>query len=806
MITSKAWLKQYIERDFTSKEIDQGLTQAGLEVDLVTDLSQAFSDKVVVGQVVACEKHPQADRLSLCQVSDGEQNYQVICGAKNCRTGLKTPFAKLGAKLVGGVTIEKASLKGLDSYGMLCSAKELGVEAGLLSERDKEGIWELDGRLPLGLPLAQALGFSDVTFDLSITPNRADCFGMIQIARELAMMHEEELKVPKVRNDQDQADIKDWIKVSIEDENLSNRYLARVLREVKIGPSPLWMQGLLRASGIRPINNVVDVTNYVMLETSQPLHAFDYDKISGKEISVRAARAGEEVVTLDGKARTLVEKDIVITDADKPVAVAGVMGAENSQVDEKTKTILFESAHFDYAHVRNTSRRLGLRSEASGRFERGLSPEGSLYAINRALDLLEEMGAGRAVAGALDVYPKKQKRYSIKVDTDRVNRTLGTDLSKATILTYFKRLGFSLEEGEDGSVEVLVPPYRMDISRHVDLIEEVARIYGYDNIPVTLPVSATNTLREKADISLSRRVKTILAGLGLSEIITYAFIDPKDIDRLGLDPEKTDRLKLLNPLSVDQSEMRTSLIPGMLKTAHNNMRKNQKELRLFEVGKVFLPKGKKEQPLEVRKLSCLVSGPEERAWHGKVPALDFFYAKGITDAFLSALMVDDVVYEPYADHPSFHPGRTARLLRKGQPIGILGEIHPRVEDSYQLSQRVYVLEMDLEALVDAQVSLASFQDLAKYPSTLRDIAFSVPEAVTHADIMAVINKASNDKVVDYRLFDLYQGQQIEEGRKSLAYSLTYQDKERTLKDKEVQSLHQAIRQSLEEDLGAKLRE
>lgn len=806
MKASKNWLKNYVAREFTTEEIADGLTSAGLEVEMAEDLSTLF-DQVVVGEVISCEKHPNADRLSLCLVDGGEDEmFQIICGAPNCRVGLKTPLAKVGARLPGGVHIEKAQLKGIDSSGMLCSAKELGIDASLLGEKDKEGIWELDEGLVNGTPLGEAIGFDDVVFDLAITPNRADCFGMIQIARELSMMYEEKIHVPFVREDVLEKDIEQYIEVEIDDESLSHRYVARLVKDITIEASPLWMQKLLRANGVRPINNIVDITNYVMLETGQPLHAFDYEKIGGKKIIVRRAKKGETILTLDGRERTLDEQMIVISDDKNPLAIAGVMGGANSVVDENTRMILFESAHFDYAHIRNTSRKLGLRSEASGRFERGVSPEGAMYAINRAVDLVAEMGSGQVVAGARDTYPVKQKKYEIALNPIRTNQILGTDLPKELMVSYFKRLGFAVkDEGEDKPL-IEVPYYRMDIKGHVDLIEEVARIFGYDNIPITLPVSSTNIKREKADITMTTRLKDILSGLGLTEVITYAFLEKEAYGRIARPELAKQSVAVMNPLSEAQERMRMSLIPGLLNTAHNNIRKNQKELQLFEVGNVFFDRGPKELPQEVRKLSCLITGSKVKQWYGYTPELDFFYLKGIAESIFETLLINDVSFEAAQDNLSLHPGRSANIMRENTCIGFMGEVHPQVEKNYHLNQKAYVLELDIDSIKDVLHQVPSYQSLPKYPIVHRDIAFTIKEDVPNAKIMDVIAEASNDKVVDYRLFDVYAGEQIERGYRSLAYTLTYLDRERTLKDEEVAALHESIHQSLETELGAKLRE
>ncbi len=806
MKATKNWLRKYIDRTFTTEEIDVGLTQAGIEVEGVDDLSASFAG-VVVGQVVEREKHPDADRLSLCKVDVGDKELvQIICGAPNCVAGMKTPVAKVGAVLPGGFKIKKAKLKGIESFGMLCSAQELEIDSALLSEAEREGIWTLPEDWEIGVDLKKAIGFDDVTFELGITPNRSDCLGMLNVARELGMMYEEKVTIPEVNDNSEDPAAATYVSVEIEDPELSNRYIARIVKDIKISPSPLWMQKVLRASGMRPINNIVDITNYVMLETGQPLHAFDYDKLEDKKIVVRAAKEGEKIETLDGIERTLDSEMILIVDGKKPVAVAGVMGGANSEVDDSTVNILFESAHFAYASVRNTSRKLGLRSEASSRFERGIAPEVSMYAVNRAVDLVEQMQAGSAVPGAVDAYPIKQEKHIVELDPARVNATLGTDINAEDMQSYFVRLGFDvIKEAGSDKAKIDIPYYRTDITRHVDLIEEVARIYGYDKIPTTLPVSATNTKRQKKEITLSERVKENLYGLGLSEIITYAFIHPEEYKKLQREEWLEKSVRILNPLSEAQSVMRASLLPGILNIAKNNIRKNQKNLQIFEVGKVFEQIKANELPKEERRVACLVTGDKIKNWYGYSNEIDFFYMKGIAETLLENLGIEGVSFVQNKEDSTCHPGRCASIMVDGKTAGSIGEVHPQVLENYGIDQRIYVMELTLDGFEEVLTNVKSYSELPKYPSSNRDIAFTIKEDVLDSDIMQVIAGASSDKLVDYRLFDVYNGEQIEDGYKSLAYNLTYQDSEKTLTDEEVAEIHQSIQNSLEEKLGAKLR-
>ena len=805
MLVTRKWLKMYIDRDFTPEEIAGGLTRAGIEVESIHEPGREISG-VVVGEILSREKHPDADRLSVCRVDVGEtEPVTIVCGAPNCDAGHKVPVAVVGAVLPGDFRIRVARLKGVESRGMICSASELGISASLLSETEREGIWILPRELKAGEDFLAAMGMDDVVFELGLTPNRSDCFGVINVARELAMIYNEPIRIPDTDPAGEDGEIRELVRVAIEDSRLSSRYVARMIRDIKVGPSPVWMQNLLRASGIRPISNIVDVTNFVMLETGQPLHAFDYNRLSGGEVSVRSAREGERLVTLDGQKRELTPDMIVIADREKPVALAGVMGGENSEVDAGTTTILLESAHFLPESVRRTSRRLGLRSEASGRFERGVSPEGSLYAASRALDLIAAMGAGTPVSGAVDAYPVAQPRYVISLRPDRVNRILGTNISPEEMKEYFSRLQFKVS-GEDTLLEVEIPPYRMDITGEVDLVEEVARIYGYDRIPTTLPATGMHPDRKSAGVLLTERLRDILTGLGLSEIVTYAFISPESFGLLNLpaDHEYRQSVRIMNPLSESQSVMRTTLLPGLLETAQRNFRRSSRDLALFETGRVFRPEDGEPLPRETGMLGMLLTGEKGRDWYGDTPEPDFFTLKGILETLASSLNTE-LAFEQEKDHPALHPGRSARILLDGRVVGHMGEVHPQVLDAYDLGQRTLVLEMEADAFLPGSVRVNMYHSLPRYPAVSRDIAFVIPVEVENHRIMETIARVAGDKLVDYRLFDLYQGSQIAEGYKSIAYTLTYQSMEKTLTDEEVSGLHMAVQEAVEQQLGARLR-
>lgn len=808
MKATKQWLARYIGREFTDEQIADGLTRAGIEVESYGRPGGDLTG-VRVARIVSCQAHPDAEKLQVCTVDAGTgEPCTIVCGAPNCRPGILVPAALPGATLPDGTAIRETRIRGVLSGGMLCSAAELGIDPSLVREEDRSGLWVLPDDLTPGEELSGAIGFDDTVFELGITPNRADCFGMINVARELAMMYEEEIRIPPVVPSKETPEIRGMVDIEIPDPDLCHRYLGRIVRDIRTGPSPAWMQACLRAAGIRPISNIVDVTNFVMMETGQPLHAFDYDTIRDARIVVRTAHRKETIRTLDGVERPLDPEILVIADSQGPIAVAGVMGGYQTEVTANTRNILLESAHFHHARVRNGSRLLGMRSEASGRFERGVSPEGSHYAVDRAVELIRELGAGTPVEGVRDAYPRPQETGTISLSYDSVNRTLGTGIPGSRICGYLGRLGFSLEAAEE-SVRVRIPAYRMDLTEPIDLVEEVARIHGYDRIPTTLPLAAAHTERQDPAVFLAGRIRECLVGLGLCETLSYAFFDPGDLERMGLSSEHPWRqaLPLQNPLSEAHSVMRTTLVPGLMHTAGRNLRRNQRTVGIFEIGNVFeasqSPGG---LPREIRRVGIALSAEKKKFWYGMREEAGFFELKGIAEGLLARFRVEDVRFESCTDHPAFHPGRTAWIRVGGQRAGILGELHPLVREAFDLPQRVCLAEIDAEVLAGTPDTVHRHRDLPRYPSVTRDIAFSVREDVTDQQIMDVIAEASNEKVVDYRLFDLYNGEQIEAGYKSLAYSLTYQDSGRTLTDGDVNRIHDGIRKSLEQKLAARLRQ
>lgn len=805
MRVSYNWLKQYVDIDITPTELADKLTMAGLEVAGVEYLAEGI-EKVVVGRILKVEPHPNADKLVVCTVDAGSygNDLQIITGAPNVAPGQLVPVAVVGAVLPGDFRIKKANFRGLPSYGMLCSAEELKLNPSLLNPKDREGIMILGEDAEPGMSVTGYLGLEDYVLEIELTPNRADCLSIINVAREVAAITGGELHLPAL--DLNRLDGSLPCSVNIDAEDLCSRYIALMIENIKLGPSPRWMQQRLVAGGMRPINNVVDVTNYVMLETGQPLHAFDYDTLQGGKIIVRRANPDEIIVSLDGVTRQLDPDMLVITDQNRAVAIAGVMGGLETEITEATRTVLLESAHFDSMSVRKTSRKLGLRSEASSRFEKGVNRDGCLFAALRAIQLMEEIGAGSAAIGKVDVYPDPWVAPKITLRTRRTNQILGTNLTTADIKKLIRKLNFTLVEEDEERVTYLIPSYRQDITREIDLIEEVARLYGYNNIPVTMPKSEMSPEQKSPLQSLEDDVKNIATGLGLTEVVTYSFISPSSWNKLNLPethPWRTT-VKIANPLSEDQSVMRTSLLPGLLSTAERNFSRRQNNLAIFEVGKIFFP-GNEPLPEERLHLAILISGQLNSGWKWQAQEFDFFYLKGMVEHLLHSIIGDEARFKPVADHPVLHPGRAAEVVYQESLIGALGELHPDVQENYDFSQRVYVAYMDLEKLCALGRKTIRFEQIPKFPSTERHMAVLLPEQVSSDKIGYIIREIGGNLVSGYELFDVYRGPQVPDGWKSLAYGITYQHPERTLTDEEVNELHEKIKEAIKEQLGAEFR-
>ena len=799
MKVSLNWLKDYVDIDMPPEELADNLTMIGLEASDVQVIGAQW-DSIFVGEVANIEQHPNADRLQLATVSLGDEQHTVVCGAPNIAMGQKITFAKLGAKLFDGhsgkyIELKPAKIRGVRSEGMVCSEKELGISDS------HEGILVLPEAAPIGKPLAEIMG--DTVFDITVTPNRPDCLNMIGIAREVAALTGARARLPEVKYEELDISTEDLISIEIADPDLCPRYCGGIIKDVKIGPSPAWMQERLNAAGMRPINNIVDITNFVMLEYGQPLHAFDYEKIGGQKIIVRRGQDDEKMTTLDGEERCLSSNILLICDAVHPVAIAGVMGGEESEITEQTTTIMLESANFNNVSIRRTSRGLGLISEASSRFDKGLSPELPMHGIRRAIQLMVELGGGKATGGIVDAYPGHREESPILLSQQKANQVLGIDFGIERIKATLGKLGFECEAKGASELSVTVPYWRTDANIAEDLIEEVARIIGYDEIPITLLSSEIPHHEPAPFASIREQVSDILVSCGMQETINYSLTSHDIFDRIGYREESGTPIRMANPLSREQEFLRTSLRGGLLATFAANERHHDKGIMLFEIGKVYLPQ-EGQLPDEPTMLCGIIGGPHfGQSWFNDKGWLDFFHAKGILETLFSHLGIK-VTFEAAEDNLMLR-GKTAGILIEGKPVGIVGEIHPDIAAKFDISSEpICLFEIEIEKLVSFADRLQTFQSIPRYPSTDRDLALVVDAGLTAQKIQDIIRSFS--QVSDATLFDVYQGKQVPEGKKSLAFALRYQSLERTLTDEEVDKVQQKMLKKLERETGAVLRQ
>lgn len=791
MKVSLSWLSEYTPVKLGAEALAETLTLAGLAVDAVADRF-AYLDAVSVGRITAVAPHPQADRLALCRVDSGRGILPVVCGAPNVRPGLLAPLALPGAVLPNERRIEAGAIRGERSEGMLCSAAELGLGS------DAAAIMELDARLPVGAALNRALGLSDPVLEIDLTPNRADCLSVIGIAREAAAIQKTRLCRPETRIKESDDRISRLASVAIEAPDHCPRYAARVLENVAVGPSPFWLQDRLLSVGLRPINNIVDVTNFVMLECGQPLHAFDLDRLAHQRIVVRLARPGEPFVTLDRKERTLDPEMLMICDGEKPVAVAGVMGGLNSEIHDGTTRVLIESACFDPVSVRKTSKKLGLSTDASRRFERGVDPAGAVAAANRAAALMAEVSGGGIVGGVIDAHPRPWTPMPIRLSLRRTARLLGHRVSRRKVFQVLKAIEFTVKETPvQDELLVTAPSFRVDVRRPEDLMEEVARLSGFDAIPTTYPALPAGSRPKAARAELRRRIADILAGLGFAEVITYSFIGAGAADRLRLPPYDRRRrtVAVLNPLAEDQAVMRTSLLPGLLETMRFNLAQQTRRIKIFEIGKAFLQTSPQGLPEEPEIVAGLWSGARQApSWHGKETPCDYYDLKGALEALLAALRCEELRFTALAPEActTTRPGRTARILSGERELGVIGEVHPLAAAAWDLKQPAFVFELDIAALERRIAEAVHRMRLPKFPAVYRDITVILDERREYQEIRQFVDGLRIELLESMHLFDVFSGDPIPAGKRSLSFRLVYRSPEKTLVDADIHQLHQSI--------------
>jgi phenylalanyl-tRNA synthetase beta chain len=801
MLVSWKWLKDFVDIRLTPEELVDRLTMAGLEVESLQENVPLFTG-VVVSKILSVRPHPGADKCFICEVTTGDEKYPVVCSAGNIRPGNVVPLAKVGATIPGGYTIRTSKIKGEVSEGMLCSEEELGIGS------DASGVMILSEHLSPGADLASALDLKDVVLDIGITPNRADCLSIAGIAREIAAITGSPFSYPRISLPERGEDIHGITSVDILDPDLCPRYSARIIKNVTIAPSPLWLRRRLEAVGMRAINNVVDITNYVMVEMGQPLHAFDYRFLEEGRIVVRRSRAEEKFTSLDEKERVLRPDTIMICDGVKPVAIGGIMGGLNSEVKEDTDTILLESAYFDSSSIRKSAKWLGMNTDAAFRFGRGVDPEGVIRALDRAAQLMAEFAGGIVCKGYIDQYPKKVETAGrIPLRIKRVNDILGTRIGEAEITETLKRIGMLIEKEREGHYRITPPTYRVDITREIDLIEEVARLHGYDSIPITIPpVSVKPVIRDSREIAKDR-IREILRGSGYSEVITYSFISPSAVDCLLVraDDARRDLVKIENPLTEDQAVMRTTLVYSLLETMKRNANVGCTDLKVFEIGRVFFQRGEGELPCEKEQLGCLLTGVRsDHLWSSKTYA-DFFDLKGCVENIFDGLKISEIRFMHDYRETFLHPGKSCGIFIGDQPIGFAGEVHPDVLVKMGLKNRAYVLEIDLELLLRNFKDVTLYRELPRFPMVLRDVAFVVDEGLHAAGVIDLAMSAGKELLENVSVFDIYSGKSIPHGKKSLGLRFTYRASDRTLTDDEVNVLHNEIVKSVVEKTGAKIR-
>lgn len=805
MNTALSWIKSFVPGlDCTAQEYTDAMTLTGTKVEGFERLDEDL-DKIVVGQVKKIDKHPDADKLVICQVDIGDRQIQIVTGAPNVYEGMKTPVCLDGGRVAGGhdgsrtpggIKIKKGKLRGIESDGMMCSIEELGSSRDYYPDAPESGLYDMGEDAVVGSDAIEALGLHDVVFEYEITSNRVDCYSIIGIAREAAATFHKDFVLPDIKPTGNNENVNDMISVDVEDGDLCKRYCARMVKNIKLAPSPEWMQRRLAASGIRPINNIVDITNYVMEEYGQPMHAYDYDTIADHKIVVRRAKDNEVFCTLDGQDRTLDSSMLMICDGEKAIGLAGIMGGENSKITDDVKTMLFEAACFDGANIRISAKKAGLRTDASGKFEKGLDPYNAEAAINRACELIEELGAGEVVGGMVDVFPVKPEEKVLPFEPDKYNKLLGTDVSSDEMLKYFDKLEIEYNESDN---TLHIPSFRQDLLRTCDMAEEVARFYGYDKIPVTLPSGESTSGKLSFKLRVESVAREVAQFCGFSQSMNYSFESPKAFDKL-LVPENSDlrqAIRILNPLGQDFSIMKTQALNGMLTSLATNYNRKNKNVRLYEIGNIYIPKA-----LPLTEL------PDERTQFtlGMYGDGDFFTMKGVVEEFFEKAGLDGrITYDPEDKKPFLHPGRQADIIYDGVKVGYLGEVHPQVCENYNIGDRVYYADIDMPYIVEHACFDKKYEGIAKFPTSTRDISLVVDKQVLIGTMENAIIKKGGKLLESCELFDIYEGEQVGEGKKSVAFSLVFRAKDRTLSDTEISEIMDKILAELT-GLGAVLRQ
>ena len=805
MNTALSWIKAYVpDLDCTAQEYTDAMTLTGTKVEGFECLD-ADIDKIIVGQIIRIEKHPDADKLVICQVDTGSETIQIVTGAPNVYEGMKVPVCLDGGRVAGGhdgsrtpggIKIKKGKLRGIESCGMMCSIEELGSSKDFYPDAPEDGIYDMGPDAVTGSDAIEALGLHDVVFEYEITSNRVDCYSVLGIAREASATFRKKFIPPEVKETGNGENVNDMVSVEVKDTDLCTRYCARMVKNIKLAPSPAWMQRRLAASGIRPINNIVDITNYVMEEYGQPMHAYDYDMLAGHKIVVRRAADGEVFRTLDGQDRTLDSSMLMICDGEKAVGLAGIMGGENSKITDNVKTMLFEAACFDGTNIRLSSKKAGLRTDASGKFEKGLDPYNAEAAINRACQLVEELGAGEVVGGMVDVFPVKPQAKSLPFEPDKYNKLLGTNVSREDMLSYFERLGLDYDKDSD---EIRIPSFRQDLLRTCDMAEEVARFFGYDKIPVTLPSGESTSGKLSFKLRVEELARQVAQYCGFSQSMNYSFESPKAFDKL-LIPEDSglrQAITIMNPLGQDFSIMKTQALNGMLSSLATNYNRKNINVRLYEIGNIYIPKA-----LPLTEL------PDERTRFtlGMYGEGDFFTMKGVVEEFFEkAGLKKRIIYNPDDKKPFLHPGRQADIVYDGQTVGYLGEVHPVVAGNYGINDRVYYADIDMPYIVELADFDKKYEGIAKFPASTRDISLVADKSVMIGTMEDAIIRRGGKLLESCSLFDIYEGEQVGEGKKSVAFSLVFRAKDRTLADTEINEIMDKILAELTK-LGAVLRQ